>query len=199
MILKNQDGKASFKLLRLPFVEMRAAYPKNYAFAGVELGVFKGINAEKILEEINIRKLWLVDCWGHFEHEPQTRERHGVDSDPLFWDKVFAEVNQKFSKYDNVEIIKAWSEDAASKVPDGLDFVYVDADHTYGATKKDIELWFPKLSVGGWLMGDDYMWDGTHQAVNEFAAEHNYILHAGSKMTQWWIIKDHELSEEVVR
>lgn len=196
---KKQDGKASFNLLRLPFVQMRAAHPLGYKFSGVELGVFRGINAERILKEMEIAHLYLVDCWGHFDNEPQTRERHQVEKNTAFWDEVFSEVQNRFSNAENVSIIKAWSEEAAEAVPSGLDFVYVDADHSYDATMKDLHLWLPKLRMGGWLMGDDFMWDGAHQAINEFVAEYNYILHSGSRNTQWWLIKDHHMDEQVIR
>lgn len=37
-----------------------------------------------------------------------------------------------------------------------LDLVHIDGDHTYPAVKKDIELWLPKVKVGGYALFDDY-------------------------------------------
>lgn len=190
------DGSATYRDLRLPFREIRRAYPEDYAFRCVEVGVFKGINAKKFLDEMNIEHAWLVDCWGHFEDEPQTIENHGIDNDPMFWERTYQGVVDTFQNYSNVTVIKAWSEEAASQVPNDLDFVYIDADHTYEATLKDINIWLPKIKLGGWLMGDDFMWEGTHKAVNEFVQECNYILHSGSRNTQWWFVKDHNPGEE---
>jgi len=39
---------------------------------------------------------------------------------------------------------------------ESLDFVYIDADHTYEIVKKDIESWYPKVKIGGILAGHDY-------------------------------------------
>jgi len=191
-----RDGSATFRELRLPFVEINKAYPENYSFRCVEVGVFKGLNAKKFLDGMNIEHAWLVDCWGHFENEPQTVSNHNIDKDPDFWKRTYEEVQALFQTYSNVTIVKAWSEEAVDIVPNDLDFVYLDADHTYDASLKDIELWFPKIKTGGWLMGDDYMWDGTHRAVNEFVEKHNYILHSGSKNTQWWFIKNYDPGEK---
>lgn len=191
-----RDGSATYRELRLPFREIIKTYPKGYAFKCAEIGVFKGINAKKFLDEMNIEHAWLVDCWGHFENEPQTIANHKIDRDPLFWDKTYKEVQNLFRDYSNVSIIKAWSQEAAQIVPDGLDFVYIDADHTYESSLQDIELWLSKIKMGGWLMGDDYMWEGTHWAVNHFVEKYNYILHSGSQNTQWWFIKDHPPGEE---
>ena len=186
-----KDGSATFRELRLPFVEIRKAYPENYSFRCAEVGVFKGLNAKKFLDEMSIEHAWLVDCWGHFENEPQTVANHGIDSNPNFWDEVYTGVVEKFKSYENVTILKEWSATATKLVPNDLDFVYLDADHTYEAALKDINLWLPKIRTGGWLMGDDYMWEGTHQAVNDFVVQENYILHSGSCNTQWWFVKDH--------
>lgn len=190
-----RDGSATYRELRLPFREIRDAYPEGYAFNCAEIGVFKGINAKKFLDELNISRAWLVDCWGHFEDEPQTVENHGIEKDPDFWDNLYKEVQEIFEDYSNVTLVKAWSEKAVHLVPGNLDFVYIDASHTYTATLRDVYMWVEKVKIGGWVMGDDFMWEGTHQAVNDFVEKHNYTLHSGSRNTQWWFIKDHEVGD----
>lgn len=37
-----------------------------------------------------------------------------------------------------------------------LDFVYVDADHSYEGVRADLEYWWPFLVTGGVICGDDY-------------------------------------------
>jgi hypothetical protein len=37
-----------------------------------------------------------------------------------------------------------------------LDFVYIDADHSYEIVKKDIKSWYPKVKIGGVIAGHDY-------------------------------------------
>jgi predicted O-methyltransferase YrrM len=38
----------------------------------------------------------------------------------------------------------------------GIDYLYVDADHTLEAVTSDLECWWPHLKVGGLIAGDDY-------------------------------------------
>jgi hypothetical protein len=46
---------------------------------------------------------------------------------------------------------------AAKFVPnDFLDFVFIDADHSYGGVKADFDAWWPKLKDGAWMSGHDY-------------------------------------------
>jgi len=64
---------------------------------------------------------------------------------------------------------------AARCFDDGeLDFVFIDADHSYQATKSDITAWWPKLRPGGLLIGHDYNPDrfpGVCRAIDEFAQQ----------------------------
>ena len=51
-----------------------------------------------------------------------------------------------------------------------IEWVHLDARHDYGAVKTDIQAWLPKITVGGWLSGDDYdevKWSGVVRAVQE--------------------------------
>ena len=49
------------------------------------------------------------------------------------------------------------SRKAQDNFPDGfLDFVYIDAMHTYADCLMDIVKWYPKVRSGGVLAGDDY-------------------------------------------
>ncbi len=55
-----------------------------------------------------------------------------------------------------------------------IDYLYVDADHSYAGCKSDLELWWPHLRVGGLIAGDDYDDPrfGVTRAWDEFEAEH---------------------------
>lgn len=49
------------------------------------------------------------------------------------------------------------SSDAVKFIPNGYaDIVYIDACHDYKSVKRDIELWIPKVRVGGIIAGHDY-------------------------------------------
>jgi hypothetical protein len=51
-----------------------------------------------------------------------------------------------------------------------LAWVHLDARHDYECVKADIAAWLPKLTVDGWLSGDDFddvKWPDVVRAVNE--------------------------------
>ena len=64
-----------------------------------------------------------------------------------------------------------------------LDFVFIDAIHTYKCVKDDIKHWYPKVKKGGILAGHDYCsdWPSVVQAVDEFILKHNYSLEINSE------------------
>ena len=64
-----------------------------------------------------------------------------------------------------------------------LDFVFIDANHSYEFVKDDIKHWYPKVKKGGILAGHDYIpaWPGVIQAVNEFISKNNYSLEINSE------------------
>lgn len=74
------------------------------------------------------------------------------------------------------KIIKKKSEDALHDVPNNLDLVYIDGNHTYPFVQRDIANYWPKIKVGGWLTGDDYYESGVNQAVNEFVEKNGLKL-----------------------
>jgi predicted O-methyltransferase YrrM len=61
--------------------------------------------------------------------------------------------------------------DRANDFEDGsIDFVFLDANHSYEFISKDIAAWLPKIKKGGILAGHDYDpkdWPGVIQAVKE--------------------------------
>jgi hypothetical protein len=76
-----------------------------------------------------------------------------------------------------VVIIRDYSENAASQIPDGtLDFIYIDGLHTYDGVRADLTNYYAKLRDGGLIVGDDYRtdcwWgDGVVRAFDEFISE----------------------------
>lgn len=67
-----------------------------------------------------------------------------------------------------------------------LDFVFIDAGHSYASVKQDIESWLPKLKHGSILAGHDYNngWPGVNRAVNEKFKKHNIL-----SKEKCWIVK----------
>jgi hypothetical protein len=77
---------------------------------------------------------------------------------------------ERLRAYSNVKILAMESAEASRLVADGaLDFVYIDAVHTFRHVSRDIDLWLPKIRAGGLIGGHDYSpedWPGVVKAVN---------------------------------
>jgi predicted O-methyltransferase YrrM len=118
---------------------------------GVELGVDKGILFGTLLREIPQLTLTGVDLFP---------DRHRSR-------KAFASAD-RFS--DRARLLIESTHTAHRHFEDGsLDFVFIDADHTYEGASQDIRLWRPKVRPGGWCGGHDYCqrFPGVIQAVKE--------------------------------
>jgi hypothetical protein len=58
---------------------------------------------------------------------------------------------------DRVHVMRGDSLQAVERFADrSLDFVYIDADHSFEGCRRDILAWAPKVKVGGVLAGHDY-------------------------------------------
>jgi hypothetical protein len=83
-----------------------------------------------------------------------------------------------------------WLEDsrtASLKVPNDLDFVYIDADHDEKSVIIDIACWYPKVKVGGIIAGHDYSKvNGVGKAV------HRFFGNVQSANVDWWYVKEKE-------
>lgn len=127
---------------------------------GVEVGVFRGEFSQVLLDNLSIHKLYLVDPW---------RSYRGYTLMPRHHKRLFRSVRKHFRNYENVQILRMQSSQAAEAVNDELDFVYIDGNHKYEYVKQDIACWRPKIKKGGLLGGHDYCsrYPGVMRAVNE--------------------------------
>ena len=113
--------------------------------------------------------------------------------------QVFGTETSPYAIQESLKSIKA---NVIQADPTGLpfednffDYIYIDAEHTFKAVTKDLEVWYPKLKKNGTLFGDDYYWreeDDTlslHIAYQEFIKK-NHIKKWCVFKSQIKIIKD---------
>jgi hypothetical protein len=160
----------------------------------VEIGVQRGNFSEYLLKSNSLTKLYLIDCWAYQDNYLDMANISNAQQQ-----SYYQYVNQRFSQNSRVKIIREFSTKACELFEDGsLDFIYLDADHSYEAIKKDIEIWYPKLRTGGTLAGHDYFDGvvpqgnfGVKTAVNEFIEKHNYKLNITneSQWQSWYFLK----------
>ena len=153
----------------------------NTPLVGVEIGVSQGVNAESIIKTLHIKHLFLVDPYGSY-----------IDDGRLYdysWVENIAK--KRLEKFSNITtFLKMGSDEAADLIPDELDFVYIDGNHSYIQVKRDVDNYFPKVKDGGVLGGNDFdlnVHNGLVNAVIEFCVENR--LHLYGKHADWWIRK----------
>lgn len=90
-----------------------------------------------------------------FKGNPGTELEGISNSDNVY--SIFRNNMKELGYLDIVKNIIMSSSDAVRFIPDGYaDIVYIDACHDYKSVKRDIELWTPKVRVGGIIAGHDY-------------------------------------------
>jgi len=150
---------------------------------GIEIGVWKGGSSEKFLRRAS--HLHLVDSWSPIAYE--NSNEHGTyenyldryaelvgSRDPVdfqkYYDNIYQGVVDKFAGCP-ITIHRMNSRDFFKQFNEQVDWVYVDADHSYEGCLHDLENSLRVVRPGGIIFGDDYTnKPGVRQAVDEFVA-----------------------------
>lgn len=122
---------------------------------GAEIGTAEGRFADALLASCPHLCLWAVDdfapgyvTWRGAGYEwtaqDQARNRAAFDAVALRHKPRLTLLEKRSLE------AAAWLE------PASLDFVFIDADHSYQAVRDDIAAWRTRLKPGGWLCGHDY-------------------------------------------
>lgn len=150
--------------------ELLRKLPSNGIVA--EIGVNEGDFSQAILTLSSPQKLILIDVWA-------SKRYHGG---------LFEKVKNRFQKElhsGKMEIIRDLSFGAIASCPDHyFDWVYLDTDHSYQTTRRELELLRPKMKPGGIIAGHDYIignWDGgvrygVIEAVREFCIRYDWEM-----------------------
>ena len=149
----------------------------------VEVGVGLGLNAIYLLDNSNLKHLTGVDNW--CVRNPRKNQ-----------DKT----KNKLDTYgDRYRLIELDSVVTADQFEDGsLDYVYIDGDHGYKGAYNDFVAWYPKVRVGGFFGGHDYITCKkceVEKAVDQFFSEIGRTFNItneandGRVNKSFWIIK----------
>lgn len=157
---------------------IKTAPPRS---VGAEIGVWKGWFSIEILNNTDVSMLYLVDKWAPSAsyHDPNTQAdhdanlaecKHHLRGHPARWRVVRGE---------SVEVAK----NPPIPIPK-LDWVYIDADHSYDACTADLNAWVKHLKPTGVIMGHDYTnehnakkWNfGVVDAVNDFCKKEGWEI-----------------------
>lgn len=141
-----------------------------------ELGVLQGDFSAMILDIIKPDTLVLVDPYeiGGDKYLDGLSTAYSTSEDYI---KVVEKFKEQIQSH-KIWLEKMYSFDAAKLFEHHVfDFVYIDADHTYNAVKRDLKEWLPLVKDDGIICLHDYIElsnFGVIQAVDEFIEEHNF-------------------------
>ena len=160
---------------------------------GVEIGVCGAEHALSLLETFDISTLYLVDPYDMYETYTEGEGKNYGDTQ-LALSETFLEAKKLLEPFKkNIEWVKKKSEDAVTEIKKNIDFVYVDGNHDYQFVKKDIELYYPIIKIGGMMGGHDFYnghaqtHNGVVKAVTEFAVSKGIQLYV--EQPDWWFYK----------
>ncbi len=127
------------------------------AVRGAEIGVKQGRLSEQLLSGCFGLQLYLVDWW---RPSPSDGD-YARSGDPAAnasageIDRWLGETLQRLDPYrGRCHFLPCDSVLAARFVPDdSLDFVFLDADHSYQHRLQDLRAWAPKVKAGGLVAG----------------------------------------------
>lgn len=172
---RNLVLRPSFKVIKKRF--------KDKEIVGCEIGVFKGDHSYSILNKLpNIKRLYLVDPYmEYFDYSILHSQSKMSEAEMI--------AHQRLKKFDSrVTWIK--SSFKANLIPEPLDFIYIDGDHSYEAVLSDINESKKIVKPNGVIAGHDYYLVtnsnrklfGVGRAVEETFREFK------NKFNDWWVI-----------
>lgn len=135
---------------------------------GCEVGVRQGVNAKLILSIVPDLRLYLVDPYMVYEYR-NFRSRNKWKWDLDIMDRIRLSAIRRLARA-NVIWLMTTSEKAAQSIEDAsLDFVYIDANHTFEFVMEDIVIWGRKVRKGGIISGHDWGIRAVRSAVTTYA------------------------------
>jgi predicted O-methyltransferase YrrM len=139
----------------------------------VEVGAWFGKStnylANKIKESGKTINFTTIDTFkGSLDEETHRRILSVYDNDIY---SEFMHSSILLDNYNTINVIKDTSTNAKdSFANNSLDFIMIDAGHSYEDVNRDINAWFYKVKPGGVIAGDDYIsnFAGVIKSVNEY-------------------------------
>lgn len=162
-----------------------AQYPYGAALIkGAELGVRHGDTSEHLLTNLPGLELILVDPYMPYldlGYQFTVAEQYNI---------MIAAMKRLSPFSSRISWRIKTSLEASFEVQDkSLNFVFIDAEHTFKAAMLDILVWASKVMPGGLLCGHDYSMTPVKAAVTAYATATNSIVEHSSVHSDCWFIK----------
>jgi len=138
----------------------------------VEVGAWFGKSTNYMAQQIRESKkniqFTTVDTWKGTDDEDIHQEIVGSFAGDIFYE--FVDNSILSDNYGHINMIKDTSKNASNQFANGsIDYLMLDAGHSYDALMEDLKAWYNKVKPGGIVSGDDYgVFGGVTQAANEY-------------------------------
>ena len=169
----------------------------------IETGVWRGgavIFMRAVLKSYDItnRSVWVADSFEglpvpNSDKYPEDKYDFNVNNTNKILGISLETVKSNFAKYDlldgQVKFLKGWFKDTLPQAPiDKLSILRLDGDY-YESTMDALVSLYPKLSIGGYIIVDDYVaMKACAKAINDYRDAHNItdkIEPAGWSIVYW--------------
>jgi len=162
---------------------------------GCEVGVHTGAMLSHLLPVLpKIQRYYAIDPWDNYQmYDGSTYRKPGNVLYKTWQDAIMAFFKSTKDYSHKVIMMRMTSIQGAKHIEDeGLDWVFIDANHEYEYIKENLHVWTPKVKPGGLVSGHDYKnpkgkWKGITRAVNEFVPKNK--LHE-EPFCVWWFNKE---------
>lgn len=118
-----------------------------------EIGVRRGVFAQYVLQRCpSIERYFMVDPWRHLEDW----NKRGNVSDEAHANFFVQAMERTAFARDRRVVIRGRTIEAVRSLPDQLDAIYIDGDHTLRGITLDLVLLYDKVARHGFIGGDDF-------------------------------------------
>jgi len=140
----------------------------NFVEVGSWFGKSTNYLATKIRESKKNINFTCVDTWKGTDDEELHQNIVNTFNGDIFYE--FIDNTVLSNNYGTFDMIKDTSHNAANQFQNNsINFIMLDAGHSYESLMEDIKLWYNKVTPGGIISGDDYgVFGGVTQAADEF-------------------------------
>lgn len=158
---------------------------------GVEVGVYRGRFTQALAKRAPKMQLVGIDAWkvypGYKDYEDNDLES-----------EAYLDAKRRTEGLGNVKLVNSWSVDASKMFKDeSIDYIFIDANHSYEWVVEDMKAWIPKIKKGGIVMGHDYFVHkklnfGVIQAVNGWVETHQikHLFTWTDNCPSWMFVKE---------
>lgn len=150
---------------------------------GAEVGVLKGENIYVLLETLpNIKQIFGID---HYLPHTDYNVTRTVE-DMIEYERVAGENLSEFGK--RYKLLKKKST-TVEMMKESLDFVLIDADHSYDAVKADLNHYYPFIKKEGIIFVHDTQNEGVFNAIMDFRNENKLRqpLNKSKNYVDFWV------------